>query len=324
MKLSTFRPSSLLLLAAAFALATLAAEAQVFKKCDPNPLPLQLGGFDNSPRTIDFKCDNGGCPKTRANVIQNKVKNNFCAPTDRIVPVTDETFAALQAAVEGVPGIIPRTPPESRAALKDIITLDGGTKLGEGDVVVYVAYVISANHSNVDKKKPLTTGSGESVQCNLLGCAFNDIHVELNTVQGSTKKCNNVTAEIIPHYRPPAWERFDSLSYRSHLARHPVRMKGQLFFDGSHIACKNGQSQGDLPRLSVWEIHPVYAIDVCTNKNIADCRVDDESVWFPFSELQSRLGLASVSRLKKCVANTTTPVSKCAVPNRSRGGRGGR
>jgi hypothetical protein len=323
MKLSTFRPSSLLLFALAFALSALAAEAQVFKKCDPNPLPLQLRGFDNNPRTIDFKCDNGGCPKTRENVIQNKVKNNFCAPTDRIVPVTNETFASLQAAVEQVPGIVPRTPPSSRGALKNIITLGDGSKLGEGDVVVYVAYVISANHSNVSTKKPLTTGAGESVQCNLLGCAFNDIHIELNTAQGSTNRCNNITAEIIPHYRPPAWERFDSRSYRSHLARHPVRIKGQLFFDGSHIACRNGQSQGDLPRLAVWEIHPVYAVDVCKNEDIADCRVDDEGAWFPFSELQSRLGLATVSRLRKCVADTTTPVSKCVVPNRRRGrGRG--
>ena len=98
-------------------------------------------------------------------------------------------------------------------------------------------------------------------------------------------------------------------------------MKGQLFFDGSHIACKNGQSQNDFPRLSVWEIHPVYAIDVCTNKEIENCRVDDESVWFPFSELQSRLGLTTVSRRQKCVADTDTPVSKCRLPNRSHGGR---
>src|SRR3712207_336939 len=108
MKLSTFRPSSLLLLALAFTLGTHTAKAQVFKKCDPNPLPLQLAETENSPRVIDFKCDNGGCPKTPANVLQNRVKNNYCAPTDRIVRVTNETFAALQAAVEGLPGIVPR------------------------------------------------------------------------------------------------------------------------------------------------------------------------------------------------------------------------
>ena len=39
-----------------------------------------------------------------------------------------------------------------------------------------------------------------------------------------------------------------------------VRMTGQLFFDGSHSPCINGH--GGPPRRSIWEIHPVFAIEV--------------------------------------------------------------
>ena len=32
-------------------------------------------------------------------------------------------------------------------------------------------------------------------------------------------------------------------------------------------------------RISLWEIHPVYAIDVCKKKSISSCRRDVESDW---------------------------------------------
>lgn len=292
-----------------------------FTKCDPQSLPLQLAEFNNQPQQIDSLCGNEGCFKSEANNKQNQAKNNFCAPTTNIIPVTRATFKALQDAVNQIPSIRPREVPASRAKLKNI-NLPGGMTLGEGDVVSFVGFVLSARHSNVDNQKPLTRGNGESVQCNFLGCAYNDIHVDLTGVKNDTNKCRIVTAEIIPHYRPAAWDKFDSPDYADFLRTHPVRLKGQLFFDGSHIACKNGQPgtirgsngqlQSDFPRIAVWEIHPIYSIEVCKKKTTAAC-LNDESAWIPFTKLQSHLGLTTVTPQTKCTQTTSNPKSQCEV-----------
>jgi hypothetical protein len=63
------------------------------------------------------------------------------------------------------------------------------------------------------------------------------------------------------------------------VAGQVVRVTGQLFFDGSHSPCAGGK--GSPKRASLWEIHPVYALDVCSGKTIADCPVDDETKWQP-------------------------------------------
>ncbi|HCX28411.1 MAG TPA: hypothetical protein DHU55_01355 [Blastocatellia bacterium] len=293
-----------------------------FKKCDPKALPLQLAGFDNKPQDIDFRCGNKGCHKSAANDKQNQAKNNFCAATDNIIPVTRETLKALQDKVNKMPGIPERTPPASRTKLKNIQLTDG-TRLGEGNAVAFVGFVLDASHSNVDSKKPFTAGNGESVQCNFLGCPYNDIHVQLTGVKNDTTACQSVTAEIIPHYRPAAWDLFDSPDYTDFFKDHPVRLTGQLFFDGSHVACKNGKpgeffvngkKQTDFPRIAVWEIHPIYAIDVCKLTSKEAC-IADESAWIPFSKLQSHLNLATVHPTEKCSGPTpTNPVSKCATP----------
>lgn len=283
-----------------------------FRKCDPQPLPLQLAQFESEPQQIDSLCGNKGCFKSAANNRQNEAKNNFCAPTTNIVSVTRETLKALQDAVNNIASIKPRIPPASRSKLKNI-KLPNGSKLGEGQVVSFVGFVVSARHSNVDNQKPFTKGKGESVQCNFLGCPYNDIHVEMTGVANDTSSCNLVTAEIIPHFRPEAWDKFDSPDYAEFLRKHPVRMKGQLFFDGSHIACKNGkpgvffdhgEKKTDMARIAVWEIHPVYSIEVCKKTGKTQC-LNDESAWIPFTELQSFLGLTKVTPSAKC--NKTAP-----------------
>lgn len=301
------------------ALCTTASGQQLkFKKCDPKGLPMQLAGLDKQPQDIDFRCGNTGCHKNDANDKQNAAKNNYCAPTTKIFPVTRNTFKALQTAVNKMPSIPRRLPPESRKPLRKI-RLAGGKKLGEGDVVSFVGFVLDAQHSNVSSEQPLTGGNGESVQCNLLGCPYNDIHVELSGVKNDQDRCNAVTAEIIPHYRPADWDLFDSPDYADFLRDHPVRITGQLFFDGSHVACENGQpgvffSEGerktDFPRISVWEIHPIYAIDVCKKTSKEAC-ASDPGAWIPFTKLKSHLGLTTVRQTEKCKPSITNPVSKC-------------
>lgn len=298
--------------------ASVYAQKLKFKTCD-QPLPLQLRTFTHQPQRIDSLCGNTGCFKSPANDQQNAMKNNFCAPVSKIIPVTLKAFADLNAASNNEPTIPKGEPPPSRTKLANIITLGSGAKLGEGATVTFVGFVLDARHSNVDNNDPLTKGNGESVQCNLLGCAYNDIHITLAEDPSEKAMCNTIVAEIIPHYRPPAWDLFDSPDYASFLKTHPVKISGQLFFDGSHVACTSEGKAGfnpitkhaDFERLALWEIHPIYAIDVCKHTDKAQCRASDQSAWFPFTELKTRLKLAAVTPTEKCKATIDDPKSMC-------------
>jgi hypothetical protein len=311
---------TLLLVAAIVSLAQTAFGQKLkFKTCD-KPLPLQLKPFTKTPQRIDFLCGNTGCFKNAANDKQNAQKNNFCAPTDSIIPVTLATFSQLNDASNREPSIPKGDPPPSRAKLANIVKLGHGKRLGEGQTVSFLGYILDARHSNVDKDNPLTAGNGESVQCNLLGCAYNDIHITLAEDPNEKKLCNTIVAEIVPHYRPPAWELFDSPDYVKFLKTHPVKIIGQLFFDGSHVPCTAEGKAGNNPardnakdfeRLALWEIHPIYAIDLCKFTDRAKCDPANHHAWFPFSELKTWLGLSSVRPGERCKANTDDPNSKC-------------
>ena len=297
-----------------------------FKTCG-KPLPLQLKPFTNKPQEIDFLCGNTGCHKSGQtngqNDQQNALKNNFCASVKTITPVTLKTFGDLGNASNDEPTVPKGEPPPDRTKLANIITLGGGAKLGEGQTVTFVGFVLDARHSNVDNNDPLTKGNGESVQCNLLGCAYNDIHITLAEDPQEKSMCQTIVAEIIPHYRPPAWDLFDSPDYASFLKTHPVKISGQLFFDGSHVACTSDGKAGfnpitkhaDFERLALWEIHPIYAIDICKHTKKSQCSASDPSAWFPFTELKSRLRLASVTPTEKCKATTKDPKSTCPAFN---------
>src|SRR6266446_2787717 len=108
-----------------------------FKTC-AKPLPLQLKPFTHKPQRIDFLCGNTGCSKGAANDKQNAQKNNFCAPTDAVTPVTLATFSQLNDATNNEPSIPKGEPPASRAKLANIIKLGHGKHLGEGQTVSFV------------------------------------------------------------------------------------------------------------------------------------------------------------------------------------------
>src|SRR5258706_14638518 len=186
------------------------------------PFPLKLKPFPHTPQGIDYLCGNTGCHKSASNDQQNARKNNFCAPVNQLMPVTMKTFGDLGNASNNEPTIPKGEPPPSRAKLANIITLSNGAKLGEGNTVTFVGYVLDARHSNVDKDEPLTKGNGESVQCNLLGCAYNDIHITLAEDPDEKAMCKTIVAEIIPHYRPPAWDLFVSPDYAEYFKIHEV------------------------------------------------------------------------------------------------------
>src|SRR5581483_5850947 len=210
---------------------------------------------------IDSACKPGGSAAQHA---QNRAKNNFCASGNPTRITFDDLVKLQQAAkAKGIP-FGGTNLPEDREVLKDLTTNASGTKIGEGKKVRLVAFVINAHYSNISK--------GESVNCKKKGRENNDIHLVLGRTPNDTP-CRTVTAEISPHFRPLPWDT-DNLNSLT----HPVRFTGQLFFDASHKPCPNPDGPD---RASNWEIHPVYAIDVCKNKTMAGCPINNESKWVP-------------------------------------------
>lgn len=238
--------------------------AQEFPGC---PLP-----FDTIKEShpIDDGCGPEGKTQSDANRKQNIAKNNFCA-TGNPVRVTFQTFAKLQQMAEdqNVPFGSGQNLPDDRSPLKDLYSIPSGRKIGEGSLVRLVAFVVDAHFSNVS--------SGESVNCKLHGRESNDIHIMLGQSRDAAP-CDTVTAEMSPHFRPAAWDQLPGSNLRV-----PVRITGQLFFDASHGPCKNGRGPNP-QRISIWEIHPTYAIDVCSSSTLATCKASDDSLWTPLDQ----------------------------------------
>jgi hypothetical protein len=203
----------------------------------------------------------GGAAPTSPDGLQNAAKNNFCAQgTPK--PLTTKTMADLQTSVNGLAGFPHGTPPASRSAL---------TGLGEGDFVVFEGFLFEARQE-----------CAESVNCGGVPANVNashDIHIALLDAPRTSKEtdppakrdaeeCTGFVAEMIPHHRPAQWTECSLRAVRDQALR--VRVKGQRFFDGSHVPCKNGAPQGSNPkRISLWEIHPIYSFEVCPS---GDCK----------------------------------------------------
>jgi hypothetical protein len=159
-----------------------------------------------------------------------------------------------------------------------LLSVGGGARVGEGSLVQHVGFLSHSRYSNVN--------SGESVNCQFRGEASNDIHFDI-LQDSSEEACLSVTGEVAPHRRSPFYE-VPVLNITN-----PVKVTGHLFFDASHKPCMNGEPQESLKRISLWEIHPAYKIDVCRAKTITECSVTDENVWVPISRFRNTADLES-------------------------------
>jgi hypothetical protein len=203
---------------------------------------------------------------------------------------TEFSVKQLQKAAEdaGVTGV-----PADRSVLKDLHTTTEGDTIGEGSVVQLIGFLIKGKFSNV--------GKGETVNCELPDREENDIHlnvvkdkppVEPTAKQLQDLECRSVVVEISPHFRREQWEPLGRLVKTTANAtaakkiaaldlRRPTRFTGHLFFDGSHKPCTGTTPHGSSRRVSAWEIHPVYAIEVCINTSFSGCPRTDASKWQP-------------------------------------------
>jgi len=234
---------------------------------------------------IDKICGKTGSETnpTTPEALQNAAKNNLCA-TGNPVTVKPAGLIALQQATANSARHITfggeSEVPKNRSVLTNFTI--SGQSLSEGTVVRMAAFVIETHYAD--------TTSGESVNCKQEGDAGNDVHMALGLAYGADE-CTSVTAEISPHFRTPQWLGIAGIEPKAKekntpaLAQAPIRVTGQLFFDASHKPCANGKPiSGDPARASLWEIHPVYKLEVCKNKTLASCSADDDSVWTPLND----------------------------------------
>ena len=227
-----------------------------------------------TPTNIDNLCGVAGTPGS-SEAGQNQVKNSFCA-TGPANPIAIADLVALQDKVQqnksinfGNKSDHPLTkkagPPKDRTPL---------TVLGEGNLVALQGYVLIARQEGE-----------ESVNCGKAvprASANYDIHISLVDAPTGQVECSGVVAEMIPHHRPATWtESHVEAVATAHL---PVRVTGQLFFDSSHTPCVSGVPvQNDPSRASLWEIHPIYKFEVCTE---GTC--ESGSGWVPLEQWKAK------------------------------------
>lgn len=247
-----------------FLLAASAAGQPFQPKCT---LPSPLNEIRSQKAAIDRECALAGdAGDDQEKVLENLAKNNFCRKGTPIV-IRYATLQSLQKASDLRAAEIKASLGSSRNPLGSMIK-QAGQNIGEGTLVQFVAYIHRARPSNVD--------GGENVNCRHSGAANNDIHIELVMDPNEDDLCKSVTAEMSPHFRPDSWtEAIQGLGGTG----RPVRITGPLFFDSSHQPCRQGR--GSPARISVWEIHPVYAVDVCKSKDITVCGASVNSMWIP-------------------------------------------
>lgn len=142
-------------------------------------------------------------------------------------------------------------------------------KLGEGQIRVLTGYVPIARQEGEESVNCGTSVPNDSLD--------HDVHISIVSKSGAAE-CTGVIAEMIPHHRPDSWNPVNVNKVAT--AKAFVRVTGQLFFDSSHVPCANGKIVRDNPaRASLWEIHPIYAFDVCA----ASC-TSKAPTWIPFDQ----------------------------------------
>jgi hypothetical protein len=221
--------------------------------------PLPFAGALNSP--ADDHCGIQGGSSDPAKQAESRAKNDFCVSTQSPLVLTHQVLQDMQTKATAMN--LPKSLPDRKQLVE----------MGEGKYVSYVAFVKDAHYSDVS--------AGEAVNCNIAGNSTNDIHIVLLEHPGDDE-CTSTTAEMSPHFRPAGWTP-DAINAAQ---GHPVRIRGHLFYDGSHTPC-TGTSRPNPKRVSLWEIHPVYSLDVCEFTDLAKCQESDSAVWVPLDQTMS-------------------------------------
>jgi hypothetical protein len=241
-------------------------------------LPFTAIAPSTDPMAVcDAEGRTGSTQPSAAKQRENTAKNNLWV-TGVPTPVEFSDFSALQSAVGNSPNLT-----TSRRVVEAPQKVTHGT-VGEGSLVQLVAYLRDAHIADCMAPRNGKGGeSGEAVNCDFIGVKANDLHITMMPLTEPADECDSVTAEMTPHFRPDAWQMLDQQTP----TKNPVRVTGTLFFDDSHQPCTSQRKPAsirDPARRAVWEIHPVYALDVCTAASDDKCVGTDNTVWMPYDK----------------------------------------
>jgi len=114
-------------------------------------------------------------------------------------------------------------------------------------------------------------GGVESVNCHTHDPAYRDTHIELTLDPTKTDESTYVIVEVTPQVRQEMAKNgvdWTTKTLRTSLLGRWVRVTGWLMFDVEHKPnAKNTASGGaHIWRATVWEIHPVTAMEVLPGK----------------------------------------------------------
>jgi hypothetical protein len=247
--------------------------------------------------------------ENQAKAAQSQAKNNFCANASSPAAFTFADLRNMQAESKKNNWVVKDLP--DRKVLHGFYK-SGGRPVGEGDVIRLVAWVLDAHVSDCP--------SGESVNCEIPGFASNDLHIPLTDPSSGPRtqdECSSVTAEMSPHFRPTDWSNLDMKTPVTNV----VRVTGPLFFDNAHEPCRGlTKAQGDAApfRSSLWEIHPVYGFEVCSNADPKKCDINssDTKVWIPYDHWVKTAPPSAVQPTGKSQRSATA----CANPTAAKSG----
>lgn len=237
-------------------------------------------------------CDHGGrldgvAIPDLARRLRAGAKNNLCAVDNEPVLLSSRTLSKL-------PQLPANHLSSTRAPLANVVSVSGKW-IGEGSLVQFVGRLTRA-HVDRCQTPPSGQSPNDSGNCHVLGGVItSDIRLAVMPLDAPAEatECDAVTAKIIPHYRPAVWSGIDA---KTPLV--PVRVRGHLFYDDTARSCVRGKSgagksQGDARGFTKWQIHPVYAIDVCVANSPQRCKADDENAWEPYDEWVEKPGSAT-------------------------------
>jgi Bacterial SH3 domain len=240
------------------------ASATFSQSCSAPLYPGDAGPMDSTSCGV---AGSGGNEAT-----QNTSKNNFCA-TGPARSVSIQDLVGLQQQVESDKSI-PFGNPDSHPLTNNAgpaIDRSSLEALGEGSQVVLTGYIKLARQEGAE-----SVNCGKNVPNQP---AYHDIHISI-VDSPNDAECSGVVAEMIPHDRPASW----TPTLVNQVAKRglPVRLTGNLMFDSSHTPCQNATAvSGDPSRSSLWEVHPIYKFEVCTQ---SDCSLGGG--WTPLESWQ--------------------------------------
>jgi hypothetical protein len=221
-------------------------------------------------------CPTAGCATRPEHRAANRLKRRFPKASAPRQLIDFATLRDLQEATDhlGVPqGEVLSS--ADRAKLKNIAV--GNRTFAEGDAVILAGFLAA--------DRTIRCGSRESVNCNFNNgangpCDKTDIHMPV-VEQAGQLEVDGIVVEPVPQgkkvqfWTPPA---LASAQQNQHL----LKIVGSLFYDSQHIVNTGGA--GTQPkRFTVWEIHPVSELFICTRADNA-CDPATTQDWAPLGE----------------------------------------